>query len=116
MSYIRHHTIVVTGRKDTLLLAHEEAVRRFTAVQGGVDKGCLASPIVPGWINGEGAFFIAPDQSKEGWDTSDLGDEARAQFVAWLRHTDLEWVELEFGTDGGVPKVLHHPTDRRRNK
>ena len=91
MGWIRHHAIVVTGGDydDSVAKAHEKAVELCEA---------LVSPVLESKINGYLSFFVAPDGSKEGWEESDKGDEARASFKAWLRGSGsyVRWVEIEY--------------------
>jgi len=57
--------------------------------------------IVKGMINSQSSFFIAPDGSKEGWETSQECDEMREQFAEWLKEKGrrCEYVEVRFGGD-----------------
>ncbi len=99
MGYMRHHAIIVTGSHGNYLSrARKKAVSLFPYV----------SPISKVSINGYQSFFIPPDGSKEGWDESDLGDNARQKFKTWLRalcHEDysspLQWVEVQYGDENG---------------
>jgi len=59
------------------------------------------------WANGYCTFIVAPDGSKEGWDTSDEGDALRERFIARLSTDNYEddsspwsWVEVGFGEYG----------------
>jgi hypothetical protein len=97
MGYNRDHAIVVTGGD------HLEAAR-----EAAIEAGCmLVSEIVGPGINGQRSFFVAPDGSKEWWDTSNKQDEARDRFVSWLRGSSTassnapawDWVEVQFGDD-----------------
>lgn len=55
---------------------------------------------------------VATCGSKEGWDTSDTGDRARAAFTAWLREADHgDWVEIQFGDDEGETRIVNHSDD-----
>jgi hypothetical protein len=113
MGYMRHHAIVVTSWNCELLTeAHAKAQEVFQQV----------APITPPAINGYVSFLVAPDGSKEGWQDSDEGDKARAEFIAWLdsrRYEDgstaLAWVEIQFGDDEHVTKIVSH-SDQRRHR
>jgi len=118
VGYVRHHAIVVTSWSDDLIEhAHTEAVRIFGAAQDESSARTferLVSPIVPAVTNG-GSFFVAPDGSKEGWGTSDLGDACRARLIRHLegyRYEDgsssLDWAELVVGGDDREAYVTRH--------
>lgn len=113
MGYIRHHTIVVTGysKEDTESI-RQKAISIFGKhfLKEGIEyKGEeLVSEIVYSAINGYTSFFIAPDGSKEGWETSKNGDSARAELIEILNKSNLSYVELYFGDDEGNSEVLSH--------
>jgi hypothetical protein len=103
MGYMRHHAIVVTSWKHELL---QEA--HATAVELGVrDPEVIGqrlwevSEITPESTNGYRSFFVAPDGSKEGWDTSDRGDVQRTALIQWFQDKAgyLDWVEVSYGGD-----------------
>lgn len=110
MGYLRRHAVVVSNCYDDWLeKAHERASEIFPWV----------SPISPEHVNGERSFFIPPDGSKEGWEESDAGDVRRDEFIAWLRaqcyedgSSPLTWVEVQYGDDDLVSKVLRHSDDQ----
>jgi hypothetical protein len=118
MGYVAHHALIVTSDfEGPLAAAHAEACRLFDSPrcfaalpepQGepqGEQPRCLVSPIVQGWANGTGSFFVPPDGSKEGWPESEHGDACRNTFINWLRSYEpryaLDWVEVCFGGDYG---------------
>ena len=117
MGYMRHHAIVVTSwNSDAIAKAHAEATRVFNVIAGlpGDDLAECVSPVVGSAVNGYRSFFIAPDGSKEGWATSDVGDGARAEFVAWLdaqqyedRSAYLNWVEVQYGDEEGQTLIVN---------
>jgi hypothetical protein len=116
MGYMRHHAIILTGSQD-LSYARERAIAcgntRVTELVG------------PAW-NGTYSFMVAPDGSKEGWEESDRGDEARARFIQEIRtdrhgptlvHDEgphrlgvYDWVEVQFG-DGGLDTRVTDDSD-----
>ncbi|ATN88863.1 hypothetical protein [Acinetobacter baumannii] len=112
MGYMRHHAIVVTSWDQKLLAeAHAKAV----------ELGACVSPLVNGHINMYQSFLVAPDGSKEGWDTSDEGDAQRAALVEWLdaqRYDDdstcLSWVEVQFGDEELHTCIVADSDERRR--
>lgn len=97
MGYMRHHAIVVTSWNDkTVIDAHKVAVEIFPWV----------SPISPEGINGHVSFLIPPDGSKEGWPSSDEGDERRTKFIKWVDaqayddgSNSIDYVEVFYGDD-----------------
>lgn len=79
MGYIRHDAIVATSWNKKYL---EPA--RAKAEQLGLP----VSELVESPTNGYCSFLIAPDGSKEGWEESASGDDARA---AWKQWANDEW-------------------------
>lgn len=108
MGYIRHHAIIITAYKDSLLKkAHVEAER----------LGLPTSPIVESHVNGYLSFFIAPDGSKEGWEDSNKGDLRRRAFKEWTfmqLSSSLDWIELSYDEDGKVA-ICATAWDKRNN-
>lgn len=107
MGYMRHHAFLVTtfdqGRAQA---AHEKAMGIF---------GQLVSELNESIVNGYYSFAIFPDGSKEGWGTSDQGDEGRALFRNWLelqRYEDYSspydwvWVEVQYGDDNRETRIV----------
>lgn len=120
MGYERNHAIVVTGgysremddvrdgSREWADFAREAAVR----ICGG---RCPVTEVVEGVTNTRRSFAILPDGSKEGWDASGEGDDARASYVHWLEQqayedgsSPLAWVEVQFGDDEHDSRVLRH--------
>jgi hypothetical protein len=92
MGYIRHDAIVVTGwDKERVEPARAKAV----------ELGLPCSELVHSPSNGYVSFFIAPDGSKEGWEASYRGEQARADWIAWARKTDAFWVDWAHVSYGG---------------
>ena len=114
MGYIKHHTIVVTGWQDEKLKkAHQKAKEVFEKnfESEPYEKpfaSRLVSDIIKGLTNGQSSFFIAPDGSKEGWATSDNGDNARKEFLDWLQKADkyCDYVEVSFGGDDEHERIV----------
>jgi hypothetical protein len=108
MGYFRQHTIVVTSCGKDIEAAHQKAVEIF-----GVASAILDAP-----ANFYRSFFVPPDGSKEGWDTSNAWDAKRDDFVDWMRSyradeedvewdsNGLEWVEVQFADDSLLTKVV----------
>jgi len=102
MSQMRHHSIVVTSDDfDIINLAHKKAVSLFEH---------LVSPIIRSRANGFQSFFIAPDGSKEGWETSDHYDINRKDYVNYLNTFGLAvlYCEFYFGSDISPKAKLIH--------
>lgn len=95
MGTIYHRTIVVTGYNlESTTEAHTMATEYL---------GHLVSPIVKSQTNGYASFFIAPDGSKQGWDTQEKADAGRTAFIAWLEKNRprlyLDWIAVLYGAD-----------------
>lgn len=112
MGTIIHDVIVVTSWDEKALkLAHSFCVGKaatFSAFPHADNWSQIVSPIIPGLVNGYATFIVAPDGSKEGWDTSDSGDGLRTAIVAELKKfrfddgsSPLDWIHVRFGDDMG---------------
>jgi hypothetical protein len=126
MGYMRHHAIVVTSwDEDRIKRAWEEAGRLFGQFASEVGKPTdLRGPVVEASVNEYYTFLIGPDGSKEGWATSDRGDAARSEFIAWLHAQDYDdgsspydWALIQYGDEDGDQRVVlasdHHPYSER---
>ncbi len=115
MGYIKHHTIVVTGCTDLKTKeAHQKAKEifeeNFKREPFTIPYGSqLVSEIIHGLTNGYSSFFVAPDGSKEGWETSNNGNNARNEFIDWLQMADshCDYVEVIFGGDDKTERIIH---------
>jgi hypothetical protein len=127
MGYLRPTAIIVDGSYASEHLsgphwakvAHDNA----RAIFGKYDLGHLVSPLVLGDANDVRSFLVAWDGSKEGWDVSDNADEAREEFVAWLRgafyddgSSPLNWVEVQYGGDDGDVIAISDSGERTRSE
>ncbi len=93
MGYINHHAIVATSWDEKYLAeAHKKALEIF---------GETCTEIVISPVNRYATFFVAPDGSKEGWESSNEGNERRDEFDNWLKANDnyVEAVEIYYGGD-----------------
>ncbi len=115
MGYIKHNAIIVTGwQYDKVKQAREKAIeifeRNFSSEPISRPYGSiLVSEIVSGLTNGQSSFFIAPDGSKEGWDTSVNGDIARKEFCDWLYNEQdnyCDYIEVRFGGDDENSSII----------
>lgn len=101
MGYTQHDAVVaVVSDYDKGTLAAIEAFRATLGNDGFNWSKCLLGP-VPG-VNGETTYVWAPDGSKEGWSTSDRGDELRDQFIQIARGK-----RYEDGSGSGSGDVIH---------
>lgn len=111
MGTIAHDTIIVTSwREDHIQQAWERATDLFTHDDHPFGAHCIVSPIVTSITNGYVTFFVAPDGSKEGWDTSDWADRAREEFITWLEERgSFDWVAVRYGDENGASRVTADP-------
>ncbi len=111
MGYIRNQAIIVSGF-DAARVSRAHFVARAIFTSNGLSQ--LLSDIVPHVANGGASFFVSPDGSKEGWEPSDRGDKARAEFIVWLKSKEasdlyLNWCELLVGGDDDEYRVTDSP-------
>lgn len=112
MGYLRPTAIIVTGTYETWAAdAHAKAL----AIFAGHGLGETVTELLGAGMNGTQSFMVGWDGSKEGWEESDKGDEARAEFVAWLRaqaygdgSSPLDSVEVQYGGDDKEVIALAH--------
>ncbi len=91
MGWIKHDAIIVTS-------CDEEGLNSIR--EKAISLGLTVSEIVRSPINGYASFLVAPDGSKEGWEDSDIGNERRKAFIAWLREGESrwsDWIAVEYG-------------------
>ncbi|PHS04980.1 MAG: hypothetical protein COA88_12915 [Kordia sp.] len=100
MGYRLHHTIIISGfDSEEIEESHSLAINVF---------GELVSPIIDTKMNSVKSFFISPDGSKEGLETSDEFDLKRLDYIKFLK-TELsmtEFVEVAFGAEDGKKSVV----------
>jgi len=104
MGYIRHDAIVATSW-DVKYLKPARAKAE--------ELGLPCTEIVESNTNGYVSFLIAPDGSKEGWDESARGDDARSRWKAWANAKWTEecvyvyWAHLSYaGDESGDTKIV----------
>lgn len=112
MGYMKHNAIIVTSWDAKAVVAsHEKAKevfkKHFTSHRL-IDGSKLVSEIIDGVVNSQSSFLIAPDGSKEGWEDSKKGDDARAEFLDWLLHYDnyCNYIEVRFGGDDEYSDII----------
>lgn len=109
MGYISHKAILVTSCSgQALAQAHQFAKERMPC-----------SEIVLGKINDYASFFVPPDGSKEGWETSDEADLKYNEIIEYLdscAHEDgsnsLSWAFVQYGNDDYETRILDCSDDR----
>lgn len=100
MGYIRHYAIVVTSYSDEKIKPlHKKAKKIF---------GKLVSNIVQSKRNGFETFFIGPDGSKLGWETSNKGIKKRSKFISILQKKGVTYCEFFYGDDEFESRVTKH--------
>jgi len=103
MGTIKHDTVIITGEDYTEVdTAYKKAIELFIEnfdENQYIDPEKIVSPIIRGLANDQYSFFLAPDGSKEGWETSDIADEVREVFLNYLDTTSLDYVHIKFGGD-----------------
>lgn len=90
MGIINHNAIIVVGDVERIDRAYQ-AARAFELI---------VTSIVDSKTNGYASFMVAPDGSKEGWDTSDRFNDLRDSFINWLEVEGegwYNWIEVSFG-------------------
>ena len=117
MGYMRHHAIVVTGSYDLWPeRAYEKAEELLSQWRDSThEPQPVLSQLSEECMNGRRSFCVFPDGSKEGWPTSEAGDEFRDRLIRWLeeqRYEDgsspLAWVEVQYADDERETKVCRH--------
>lgn len=108
MGLIQHDAIIVSSWKDEHIeAAHRKAIQLCCGCEDyGVELRLPVTEIVKSRCNGYGHFLIAPDGSKEGWTTSNLGIVLRSRFLEWAKLSELylDVVTVNYGelnNDGG---------------
>ena len=134
MGYERHHAIIVTGVDTPAIEAAWQEARSLFEHYRPADwrEGdetaflCRVSDMVDSGLNGFDSFFIPPDGSKEGWQHSNDGDDARERFLVYLRQqayengsSELHWVCVQYGDDSLITKIVADSDEQlraRRNR
>jgi hypothetical protein len=110
MGYIKHNTIVVTGYEELIKKVHEKAIEIFSSYDDGLGRGfeLLVSNIVHSLTNYTSSFFIAPDGSKEGWETDRNGDLVRGKFIEYLKNKSVDYFEVRYGGDDDSIYIINN--------
>lgn len=112
MGYIKHNSVIVTNWDEKKIIkARNMAIKIFDKQFKDTEDdnaSSIISPIIEGLINSQHSFFIAPDGSKEGWDTSDNSDKASKAFLDWLDKGKLgcEYIYIRFGGDDTNNRII----------
>lgn len=112
MSYVKHNTIVIIAYSlEDINVAREMAINTFTLnfldAEYPTDGKKYVSEILGPLNNGLYSFFISPDGSKEGWDTSNRSDNAREEITKWLDKNEYAYVEVRFGGDDDIAFIVN---------
>lgn len=94
MSHIFHDAIIITGYASRMQDVADFGRKIGASVLGPSDTV----------TNSTATVVICPDGSKEGWHTSNEGDDRRAAMRLWLdtmrgNNIFYDWVEVRFGAD-----------------
>ncbi len=110
MGYFRHHAILVTSMFPDAIEQVYAAVHALLVGECDFLEVSMISPLSPPTTNGYKSFTIYPDGSKEGWETSDEGDEVRNTVVGLLtsNHFHVSWCHVQYGDEEGDNKMLAH--------
>lgn len=112
MGTISHHSIIVTGDEEEVKKAISKAKtifkKHFKKKNTFEDGSHLISDLIQA-TNRYVSFFIAPDGSKDGWETSNAGDDARAEFMEYLTSDAeyLDYILVEFGGDHNKNRIIY---------
>jgi hypothetical protein len=102
MGIIQHDAIIVTGDVDDIGEIHDVAL----------SLELLVSDIVKARSNGYASFLIAPDGSKEGWETSAIFESRRGSFIDWYVKHEKSWrwrvVYVTFGELAESMTIVRH--------
>lgn len=92
MGYIKHDAIVFTA------WCEEKAI---PVRDKAVEFGLQVTEFVTSNVNAYVTFVVTPDGSKEGWDTSNEGNEARENLLSWVKENKIfiDWVHVSYGGD-----------------
>lgn len=101
MGYIKHEVVyVITGTHRNGGLPDMDAFRASLPEEfRQLVVGPVDSP-----VNGYIQYVLLADGSKEGWDTSDEGDEIRDRFLALFDSDDDEVVRISLPEDD-APRI-----------
>ena len=114
MGYFRNECMVIHSlSKEESDRAIHEAIRIFNSKnEYGVDYSTLISPVIPSLVNHTFTFVIGVDGSKEGWRESDKANEARQEFIQWLKkyNNSYDWALILLGGDDSEYQILDSPS------
>lgn len=94
-----HEAIIITATTRATAI-------RYYKLAKEIFKQCPLTYPTKEATNSISTFMIAPDGSKEGWNTSIQGDKERLQFLEVLKakkgklgYSEIEWVWVKYGFD-----------------
>lgn len=107
MGTFNHHSIVITSwNEETIHKAHTICKNIVSENFNELREVKLVSEVVGSAANGYCSFFIAPDGSKEGWETSQEGDTMRNEICEALYELGVDFVEVQFSPDYNNSSVV----------
>lgn len=119
MGTISNDALIVMGYEVPRVDAKRERVIELAAECAGdgasaEELASLVSPVIPCLVNGSASFYVAPDGSKERWDTSDVGDAFRARIVEEIEDdycsvVQIRWGELGLRLATRYESIEHNP-------
>jgi hypothetical protein len=110
MGYLAHHTMVFLDEMGDRPFAEKarEIIAEATKDRGPWEKPeswqalFIESPLETP-VNHGRTYVFFPDASKEGWETSDIGDAIRERLAELAESMHIEYVEVRFG--GSEPEL-----------
>lgn len=98
VGYIRHNAIVVTSFK-------QEAIEAALVAAAEIFPARQVTTVAKVEVNQYFTFLVGPDGASEG------GEAQRQRLIAWLEASEwsyvLDWVEIEYGGDGGPVEIIN---------
>lgn len=107
MGRIKHHAIVVTGNYPSICQLRDTAIDFIKKYELDfiIDVENIVSEVII-TVNHYASFFIAPDGSKEGWETSNKFDGFRNEFIQHLKSEKrCDWALISFGGDDDFKSI-----------
>lgn len=103
MGYVIHEVIIITCYAEELAKKAHVKAKELLQPLDKFDPDRIVTDIVLSNINAYYTFFIAPDGSKQGWESAKYFAIQRERFLSWLVLQEEEegvwyqWVEVKYG-------------------
>ena len=107
MGIIQHDAIIITG------MDYESSTPVMEAYNVAVTMFPTVSPILNSETNGYTSFFIPPDGSKEGWDTSNHWNQVRINFLKQISQLPIDVITVTYGEQGTSATNIYESQDKR---